>query len=417
MTKNGKTRVALIGASCRAIYSFAPAILKTYRDRHELVGMYDVSARRMRVFNESVEQSIPAYEDVDRMFAETKPDLAIITTIDATHVDYLERSLAHGVNCICEKPLCIDAEQCRRVRRAQAAYPRVMALTAHNFRYAPACVTVKRLLDSGAIGTVRALTYQELLDQRHGSSYFRRWNRQKRVSGGLLIHKASHCFDLMNWWVGSRPASLTARGSLTAYGPKASPFHGERCCDCPHAAKCPQYVDLSDGFRGELYFKAREPGSYTPDLCVFSPEIDIEDHAAVGYVYENGVEVTFDLCAYSAYEGILISIEGTQGRIEYIHRMNTGALAKTAEHGTEETTGESLRLYRFEKPTEAVPIDIVDGGHGGADTLIMKELFGGGAPGGARATIEDGIQAVLIGAAANVSMATGRSVDVQSLLA
>jgi predicted dehydrogenase len=351
------------------------------------------------------------------MFRETRPETVVIGTVDATHVEYIEKALAAGVHCISEKPLCIDAAQCRRIRAAQARAAGLTAVTAHNRRYAPASGKIRELVVGGAVGDVRSIVYQELLDQRHGSSYFRRWNREKRNSGGLLVHKACHDFDAINWWVGSRAVEVSARGSLTAYGPGASPLRGERCCACPHAEQCPQHVDLAnDNFRGELYFRAREEGSYTPDLCVFDPAIDSEDHATLAVTYENGVRLTYDLCAYAAYEGARVDIEGSAGRLEYRHRMGTAALAGTAEHGVEATTDERLTLFRFEQAPEDIPIPEAEGGHGGADPGMLADLFGQGPPSDARASLEDGIQAVLIGAAANVSIAEDRPVDVQGLM-
>lgn len=411
-----RKRVALIGASARGMYAFGKPMLNEYADTHELVGAFDINARRLSVLNEFLEADVPGYTDLDKMFAETKPDIVVITTIDATHVEYIERAMAAGINCVSEKPLCTDADQCRRIRAAQAARPDLFAVTAHNFRYAPPTWRIKEVLDAGAIGEIRHVNFHEMLDHRHGASYFRRWNRSKAKSGGLLVHKACHCFDLINWWIGSRPKTLVATGSLTAYGPDASPFHGERCHTCEHADKCPQYVDLTkDNLRSEMYFKAAEPGAYTPDLCVFSPEIDCEDFASISYSYENGVNVQFDMCAYATYEGVMAIIEGTEGRLEFVSRHSTASLEKSAEHGTEEVMGHFIKIYRWEKPVEDVPFEEYAGGHGGADPRMLEDLFAGKET-MARASLEDGIQAVLIGAAANKSIAEGSSViDVQSL--
>lgn len=410
-----KHRVALVGASTRGMYAFGKPLLQDFASTHELVGVYDINPRRMAVLDEFIGAKVPAFTDFDALFAHARPDTVVITTIDATHAEYVERALAAGVNCISEKPLCVDASQCRRIRAAQAKCPDLTAITAHNYRYAPEMWRIKELLDEGAIGQVRSIVFHELLDHRHGSSYFRRWNRRKADSGGLLIHKASHCFDLMNWWVGSRAATVSATGSLSVYGPNASPFRGRNCHTCPYAKRCPQYVDLTkDTLRSKLYFKASEPGDYTPDLCVFDPEIDAEDFATVSYRYENGVNVFFELCAYATYEGVMVFIEGSTGRIEFISSHSTASLARSAEHGTEQLLGSRIKLHRFEKPAENVPFEDRSGGHGGADPRMLDDLFGGKQT-IARASLEDGIQAVLIGAAANVSIAEHRPVDVQAM--
>ena len=414
---SSRKRVALIGASTRAVYAYAMPLLSDYQDTHEVVAVFDIDPRRVRVVNEFLDTSIPGYANADRMFQEARPDLVIISTIDAAHVDYIEKAFEYDVDCVCEKPLCTTAEHCRRIRAAQASHPNVHAVTSHNYRYSPFAMQVKSLLEAGKVGRIRSIIFQERLDQRHGASYFRRWNRLKKNSGGLLVHKASHCFDLLNWFVGSRAKGLIARGSLTAYGPGASRVRGERCHTCEHAQECPQYTDISTGhLRSMLYFQSREPGAYTPDLCLFDPEIDIEDHATVAYSYENGVQVTFDLCAYAAYEGIDLVIEGSEGRLEFHEGASTRWMLESGQHGLEETTGKCLRLCGFDRPVEDIPVQAAEGGHGGADPRLMDDLFGSDAPSFVQASLEDGIQAALIGAAANISIAQGRAVDVQALL-
>jgi len=413
----GRKRVALIGASVRGILGYAKPLLERYRDTHEIVAVFDINPRRMRVMNDVLGAAIPCYTDVDEMFRQARPQVVVISTMDSTHADYVEKAFEYAVESICEKPLCTSVDQCRRIRQVQQRHPDVRAWTAHNMRYLPYVLRIKELLDAGKIGRIRSIIFHEMLDQRHGASYFRRWNREKRNSGGLLVHKASHCFDALNWFVGSRARSLVARGSLSAYGPGASPFRGERCCDCPHGPQCPRYVNLDiDEFSHKLYFESRKPGDYTPDLCVFDPAIDIEDRATVGYVYENGVEVTFDLCAYCAYEGADVVIEGTQGRIEYHDDLSTRPMQEKAEYGLVQTVGRYMRVRRFEGPIEEVPVEEAGGSHGGADPRMLEDHFGASPHSLARASLEEGIQAVLIGAAANISIAEGRVVDVQSLL-
>ena len=72
-----------------------------------------------------------------------------------------------------------------------------------NYRYSPPRTQVKDLLMSGAIGDVMSVDFHWLLNTLHGADYFRRWHSHKEISGGLMIHKATHHFDLVNWWLGS----------------------------------------------------------------------------------------------------------------------------------------------------------------------------------------------------------------------
>ena len=58
---------------------------------------------------------------------------------------------------------------------------------------------------SGGIGEITGVDFRWYLDRVHGADYFRRWHRRKDKSGGLLVHKATHHFDLVNWWLASTP--------------------------------------------------------------------------------------------------------------------------------------------------------------------------------------------------------------------
>ena len=341
--------------------------------------------------------------------------MAIITTVDYFHAEYAIKCLDRKINCIIEKPLCVSAEQCRQIAEAQKRNPEVYAVTSHNDRYHNTIQKVKELLDSGSIGKVHSVNYKEMLDFKHGTSYFRRWNRQKKLSGGLQIHKSSHHFDKLNWLLKSHAVKLIASGKLIAYGKDASEYRGEKCSTCPHANKCSSFVNrIDDDYYNQLFFKHQQTDNYySPDLCVFSPEIDIEDFFVASYEYANGIPVSYALNAHSNIEGEDIVIEGEKGRIELTRRIPTMVDENFVAIGE---TINSVKIYRFKqaKPEE-VEIITGAGGHGGCDTSIFNDLFSN-IPSNILATLDDGIQAVLIGCAINQALETGKEVDIQNLL-
>ena len=71
---------------------------------------------------------------------------------------------------------------------------------------------------SGEIGRVLSVDFAWYLDVYHGSDYFRRWHAYKNGGGSLWVHKATHHFDLMNWWLGADPVEVVANGQLQVYG-------------------------------------------------------------------------------------------------------------------------------------------------------------------------------------------------------
>ena len=285
------------------------------------------------------------------------------------------------------------------------------------------------LLRDGAIGEVLGADYVEFLNTSHGADYFRRWHRRKENSGGLLVHKASHHFDQLNWWLSAvAPDAVAqtvyAQGGLRFYGPQgADRFnlqdHGERCLTCPRTADCPFVLDLraNDALRA-LYLEAEHDDGYYRDRCVFSGEIDIEDTASAVITYSNGVVVSYALDAYLPYEGQRIGFNGTGGRLEVdlvsdYHRPNEQGILEVFPGGQAVT----LRVNpRFGDPYE-VPVTVPEGGNGGADARIRQHLFRLDTPDPLRQRADAlaGARSVLIGAAANRSIATGLPVRIEGI--
>ena len=189
--------------------------------------------------------------DFDKMLKETKPDCVIVTCPDAFHDDYIVRALDAGCDCITEKPLTTTPEKAQRIVDACKRNNRHVRVL-FNYRYSPPRTQVKDMLMSGAIGDVMSVDFHWLLNTSHGADYFRRWHSNKEISGGLMIHKATHHFDLVNWWLGSEPEIVQAYGKREFYTPKMAQAHGaesphERCLTCPEKAKCTFYLDIARG--------------------------------------------------------------------------------------------------------------------------------------------------------------------------
>ena len=211
-------------------------------------------------------------------------------------------------------------------------------------------------------------------------------------------------------------------GATVFYGANG-PFRHTRCQGCPHAEKCDLYFDLSRDERARaLYLETEKDDGYIRDGCVFDNEIDTEDQASVIYTYDNGVRVSYSLLAFAAYEGMLVVLEGTEGRLEYESvKDTTWAVGNRIVPGMEEMSGPRLTYYHPRKGPEQLEIPKAEeGSNGGSDPALRRDFFG--LPWDAErpdrmASLDEAIQAVLIGAAANESIANGgQPVKVQSLL-
>ncbi|MBN1809771.1 MAG: Gfo/Idh/MocA family oxidoreductase [Planctomycetes bacterium] len=415
-------RWALAGTGSRGIGMFARPLATedVFKGHAEIVALFDVSPTRMDVCRRSINMpDLPVFTDYDRMLGEADPDGVIVCTRDCTHAEYIVKALQKGKDAVSEKPLCTTAEQARAILAADAASDGRVLVT-HNMRYGPAVAAMKKAVDEGVVGDVLFMEFREMLDRRHGADYFRRWHGRKKNSGGLLIHKASHHFDVLNYMLdGAKPAFISARGGLNLYG-AGGPYRSTRCRGCPHASECPFFADMAkDENTVRLYFDAEEDSGYIRDGCVFAADIDIEDTVAAGYEYDNGVRVSYSLCAYASWEGFELTIQGTGGRLELLSRVRAWGHGSFAVHGLEKT-GASLVLFSHADGYVELPVDAAEGGHGGADPKLRYDFFcrDRSEPRTPQmASLEEGAQAVLIGAAANRSIAAGGApVDIQALL-
>src|SRR5690606_12162451 len=141
-------------------------------------------------------------DEFETMIAEQKVDVVIVTTQDALHHEYIIRAMRAGCDVIVEKPLTIDAEKTRAIRAVMREPGRDLRVP-FTVRYQPLSSKGRELIAGGAIGRPLAVNFNYVLDTRHGADYFRRWHRDKANSGGLLVHKSTHHFDLVNWLIDS----------------------------------------------------------------------------------------------------------------------------------------------------------------------------------------------------------------------
>ena len=217
---------------------------------------------------------------------------------------------------VVEKPLTIDPPSTRQIAEAAEQSGRQVVVT-HNYRYSPRNSGLKQIVKSNAIGTPLSVTFEWVLDTAHGADYFRRWHRDKANSGGLLVHKASHHFDLVNWLLADAPTQVYARGGVRFYGAESAAARGMAAApergthDGEHS---PWELDLrSDEALRELYYDNESHDGYRRDQNVFGPGVTTEDNLAVIVDYERGATLSYALNAHSPWEGYRIAVNGDRG--------------------------------------------------------------------------------------------------------
>ncbi len=378
-------RYAIVGAGGRH-EMYRDAILGAYAARATLTGLCDNNVGRAQLSADWVrkeyDREIPIYESdrFDDMIRETRPDIVIVTTKDSLHDRYICRAMELGCDVITEKPMTIDAARCNAILETQRQTGKQLRVT-FNYRYSPPRTQVKHLLMSGVIGPIVSVDFHWMLDTSHGADYFRRWHRNKENSGGLLVHKATHHFDLVNWWLDAAPETIYATGRRTYYVPGTAERLGltrrsERCHDCVEAAACPFFLSLRDNPNlRALYLDQERHDGYFRDRCVFSEAIDIEDSMALTVQYTSGARMSYSLNAFMPWEGYTIVFNGLKGRIEHKCEESVYINADGSVPGALQQEGTWIRVYPHFAPAYEEPVWEAEGGHGGGDELLLQDLF------------------------------------------
>ncbi len=404
-----RLRMALVGTGERGIQTWGKPVADDYGDVVEIVGLCDINGLRAKASQGLIGSTAPAYVDFEKMIRETKPELVVVAAMDSAHCRYVVRALELGLKVMCEKPMCTDEAQVQSVLDAVKKTGRGLSV-AFVMRHYPAATRIKQLLLERAIGDLLSVDFHEYLDTSHGASYFRRWHNLKENSGTLLCTKASHHFDLVNWWAASNPVEVSADGGLRVYGRNGT-VRSTHCRSCPYAKQCRFYWDvMRNPFYVKLYVECESEDGYFRDGCLFRENTNIHDTISVRARYENGVLLNYIVNAYLPYEGQAILLNGTQGRIDWNYFSGGGF--KNYE----------LRLTRAFGKSEVitVPPERPTGGHGGADGAMRDLVFRapqGGDPLGFHADVRAGAYSSLLGIAGYRSIERGgEKVRISSLV-
>ena len=364
-----KRRYAIVGTGDRATGMWGRPVRESYSDVVDFVGLCDVNGKRALASKELIGVSCPTFTNFDEMCDKAKPDLLMVTTVDNFHHEYITKALDRGMDVMTEKPMVIDEKQCQAVLDAEKRNQRKIVVT-FNYRYAPKHRTVKEVLMSGEIGRVLSVDFSWYLDVQHGADYFRRWHRLRRGGGSLYVHKATHHFDLVNWWLDAEPVEVVADGQLKVYGSNG-PFRHSNCRPCPHKKECRFHYDMTaNPTRMKLYASAEDVDGYYRDGCVYRQDVDIFDTMSAIVKYSNGATMSYSLNAHMPFEGFRVAFNGELGRLEV--RDHERQPWKVAEDDETE-----IYVTRSFGERRRVPIvaATTTGGHGGGDTRLRDLIF------------------------------------------
>ena len=426
-SKKSKLKVAMVGVGIRGTGFWGKRLVEEYSKILEFVGLCDINEGRLAFALEYMGVSCPTFKDFEKMVSATKPDLIIVTTKDSTHHEFIIKGLDMGCDVLTEKPLTIDEDKAQMIIDAERRNNKNL-IVGFNYRWSPYNTEIKDLLMKKSIGKVTSVDFHWYLNTYHGASYFRRWHGLREEGGTLWLHKATHHFDLINWWLDSDPVEVYAYGSLEHYGSNG-PFRGENCRTCPHKSECKFHFDITQNKHYmNLYVKNEKYDGYIWDKCLYRDEINIYDKMSAQIKYANGVIVNYSLTTYSPFEGWRIAFNGMDGRMEAwvdIPYQTDVKVSQSDLHTAEmdqdvekHMESKPIIVHKLWNEFDVVKVDTVRAGHGGGDERLHEKIFekpDEKDPFERAAGLRDGAMSILIGIAARKSIESGEPVKIASL--
>jgi len=314
----------------------------------------------------TLDQDIHAFADNAVMLAETKPDAVIIASPNFTHFDLVKPVMEAGAAVLLEKPMCTTTQDAWTLARAVRDYENLFWVGLE-YRYMPPVTRFIERVHSGEAGAIKMLAIRE-----HRFPFLVKvgdWNRFNRNTGGTLVEKCCHFFDLMRHILQDEPVRVFASGGQ----------------DVNH---------LEERYDGEA-----------PDII---------DNAFVVVDFAGGARAMLDLCMFAegSEEQEEISAVGPIGKLEV--KLPGGAIAWAPRAGAVNEKGQRIASYARPAPVAVTtPQDALDAGsHHGATYFQQRDfhhaLVHGTPP---LISARDGYRSVVMGAAAQQSITTGQPVD------
>ena len=410
-----RIRVGILGAGGRGIQSFGSLFTKVYGDQVELAAVADPNRTRAEAGLAFLGVKADVHEDYHDMLGRKDIDAVVVTTPDYLHEEHCVAAFRHGKNVLVDKPLAITGKGCLRVIEEAKRADKLLYM-GFNLRHDVVLSRLKALIAAGTFGEVFSLQAIEHYDG--GRSYMSRWNRLKKYSGGLWIHKGSHDFDVINWLIGApRPAKVSCFGSVFTLNEAHLPFQvrrdvkpGPTCHVCQYAHECPDVHARGVAPAGasadrkalERMFSDESAcvDGYNKDLCMYMSDKDTHDQGIAIVEYDNGATASHSEYFVTPFTNRHYLIEGTGG------------------HGEADLHGNFIEVRpRWSKDRVMHNIHRDAGGHGGADPKMCAEFIEcvqkGRRP---AASGIDGAWSVSIGEACEISRAESRLVRISEVL-
>ena len=322
--------------------------------------------------SKELDSDIKIFENYADLLNSDLVDVVIIATPNYTHVNVLKDALATDLHVFIEKPLCTTVDDCVKVIEWSKGRKSLVWMGLE-YRYMPPVAELIKIVHNGGVGEVQQVAIRE-----HREPFYPKvgdWNRFTEKTGGTLVEKCCHYFNLMDHISGERPVRVFASG-------------GQRV-----------------NFLDEVYDGKRA---------------DMLDSAYVIVEYPSGKRAMLDLCMFAenSVDKEHIVVTGSEGKVE--------SFLPSCElrHGKRSAVGSFSQWTHDSFKTKELDIRKIwderikySGFHYGASYLEHLKFFlaitGQGAP---EVTLEDGLRSVATGIAAHKSINEGRPVLMSEVL-
>ncbi len=410
-------KLALIGAGQRGmIYSEYAFDSK----KAEIVAVVEPNDERRlhaaKKFSISMEHQ---YTTSEEFFRKKKQcDAIIIASMDRDHYVQVMHALELGYDILLEKPISPNPAEALEIQK-KAEEKGCKVIVCHVLRYTNFFSTIKEIIDSKELGKVISIQHNENIGNFHIAHSFVRGNwRRSDLSSPLIMQKSCHDMDILTWLTGSEAKRISSFGSLTYFKEENAPRgSSDRCLTCEVAKDCrfdarKAYLPVCGDWPATLVTRDQTEEGITKALmespygrCVYRCDNDVCDNQVVLIEFKNGVTVSFNLSGFTNKMSRTIKIMCEDGEIRGDDNANIIEVTKFASNYVEE--------YR----QKVIHTEVVTGGHGGGDTLLMEDflkLIGESKTEG-RSSVRQSVESHIMAYAAELSRTTGKVIDIDEL--
>lgn len=295
-------RIVTAGTGLRAAHVLT--LLCNTMPEAEIVGYFDPQPTHL----DMIGADIPAFDDVDTMLAQTKPDLFMVMSPNRFHLEQIEVGLKAGVQIFTEKPVVVTIEETMKLAALLAEYGPDRVIVGLVLRYSQHMVDLRAALADDLLGPIISIEASEHIAPYHGAFFMRDWRRTHHNSGGFMLEKCCHDLDLYNMITGSRPIKVASFGGRKSFLPVHAP---------------------ASNSEAEIFHVKKSVWDSVDDP--FNSDGDIIDYQTAILDYENGATMSFHTNLNVPDEHRRFCVMGAKGMAE--GDFVRGFLKVTARNG------------------------------------------------------------------------------------